>query len=179
MLQFRRGLTRALLLQAGHVFFSLPHANGASSSTAGTASFNVTSPSSTLRSNTSSTSVSMPTPSPSKPFQPPGSFPQVYGNMPSGEFNTEWQDCLSSSVSDNPTLFSLFCETDYLVTEGLPSITFPLPRNFAGNIPVNRAAHPNNTLFFWGFETNVGSLTAPATQLQLSPWMIWLGGGGG
>ncbi|EIM91454.1 alpha/beta-hydrolase [Stereum hirsutum FP-91666 SS1] len=78
------------------------------------------------RSNTSSTSVATPTSSPSKPFQPPGSFPQVYGNMPSGGFDTEWQDY-------------------YLVTDGLPSITFPLPRNFAGNIPTGPMVYQSQT----------------------------------
>ena len=65
------------------------------------------------------------------------------------------------------------------MTQGLPNITFPLGNNYAGNLPVERSGHPNNTLFFWGFENRVGSLTAPAGQIQLSPWLIWLGGGGG
>jgi carboxypeptidase D len=69
--------------------------------------------------------------------------------------------------------------TVYLVTQGLPGITFPLGNNYAGNIPVGRPGHPNNTLFFWGFENNVGSLTAPVDDIQSSPWLIWLGGGGG
>ncbi|KAN0130135.1 serine protease [Lactarius tabidus] len=67
----------------------------------------------------------------------------------------------------------------YLVTQGLPNITFPLGNNYAGNVPVGRPGHPNNTLFFWGFENTAGSLTAPAGEMQLSPWLIWLGGGGG
>jgi hypothetical protein len=65
------------------------------------------------------------------------------------------------------------------VTQGLPNITFPLGNNYAGNVPVGRPGHPNNTLFFWGFENTAGSLTAPAGEMQLSPWLIWLGGGGG
>ncbi|THH14132.1 hypothetical protein EW146_g6173 [Bondarzewia mesenterica] len=101
-------------------------------------------------------SVAQPSIVPSKPGQLPNSFPHNYSEIPEGDFSPEWQDCL-------------------------PNITFPLPRNFAGNVPVSRPnnAHPNNTLFFWGVESTTGSLTAQTGQLQLSPWMIWLGGGGG
>ena len=67
----------------------------------------------------------------------------------------------------------------FLVTQGLPNITFALPRNFAGNLPVNRPGHANNTLFFWAMENNAGSLTATAEQLTTVPWMVWLGSGGG
>jgi carboxypeptidase D len=68
------------------------------------------------------------------------------------------------------------------VTEKLPNITGTLPalpRNFAGNIPVNRAGHPNDTLFFWAFENagKHGSLTAPADAKNTDPWIIWLQGG--
>lgn len=54
-----------------------------------------------------------------------------------------------------------------------------LPRSFAGNIPVNRAGHPNNTLFFWGFERQGanGTLTAPARANNTEPWILWLQGG--
>lgn len=65
------------------------------------------------------------------------------------------------------------------MTQGLPNITFPLGNNYAGNLAVGRSGHPNNTFFFWGFESVVGSLTVPAGQIQLLPWLIWLGGGGG
>lgn len=139
MLQFRRGLTRALLLQVVHIFFSLPHAIAASSSTAvanETSSFNVTSPSSTMsRSNTSSTSVATPTPSPSKPFQPPGSFPQVYGNMSSGGFDTEWQDCLSFSVSDNPGRFLTVLRDRLPRHRWSPEHYFPTSEKFRRKYP--------------------------------------------
>ena len=59
----------------------------------------------------------------------------------------------------------------------MPNVTFPLGRNWAGNIPVNRPGHPNNTLFFWGFEKEEGSLTAAADERQGEPWGIWLNGG--
>jgi hypothetical protein len=59
----------------------------------------------------------------------------------------------------------------------LPNITFSLPRNWAGNIPVNRANHPNDTLFFWAFEKEDGSLTRPANDQSDEPWGIWMNGG--
>jgi carboxypeptidase D len=44
---------------------------------------------------------------------------------------------------------------------------------------VNRAGHPNNTLFFWAFEHagKNGSLAAPARANNTDPWIIWLQGG--
>lgn len=56
-------------------------------------------------------------------------------------------------------------------------MTWTLPRSFAGNIGVNRAGHPNNTLYFWGFEKENGSLTAGADERANEPWGIWLNGG--
>ncbi|KAJ7812745.1 Alpha/Beta hydrolase protein [Mycena olivaceomarginata] len=47
---------------------------------------------------------------------------------------------------------------------------------FAGNIDVQRAGHPNNTLFFWALENKPGSLTAAKST---EPWGIWLNGGPG
>lgn len=66
---------------------------------------------------------------------------------------------------------------DFQVTEALPNVTFTLNRNWAGNIAVDRAGHPNDTLFFWGFEKENGSLTAGAGQRNDEPWGIWLNGG--
>ena len=63
------------------------------------------------------------------------------------------------------------------MTQKLPNITGALPRSFAGNIPVNRQGHPNDTLFFWGFEKEDGSLTAAAGERDQEPWGIWLNGG--
>ena len=67
--------------------------------------------------------------------------------------------------------------SDFQVTKPLPNVTWPLPRNFAGSIAVDRAGHPNNTLFFWGFEKERGSLTTPAHEHSDRPWGIWLNGG--
>ncbi|KAI0718592.1 alpha/beta-hydrolase [Cerioporus squamosus] len=53
------------------------------------------------------------------------------------------------------------------VQSPLPNLTgLAFPRSFAGNIPVNRAGHPNNTLFFWGFEreSSNGSLRPQLMQ---------------
>ena len=63
------------------------------------------------------------------------------------------------------------------MTSALPNVTFPLGRSFAGNLPVNRPGHPNDTLFFVGFEKSNGSLTAPAGERDDEPWGIWLNGG--
>ena len=63
---------------------------------------------------------------------------------------------------------------DFEVTEPLPNVTFALTRSFAGNIPVNRNGHTNDTLFFWAFEKENGTLTANSST---DPWLIWLQGG--
>ncbi|KAJ7610136.1 alpha/beta-hydrolase, partial [Roridomyces roridus] len=93
----------------------------------------------------------------------PNSFPHAWPGQPTGDFSTAWQSYFE-------------------VTEALPNITSlgALPRQFAGNIPVNRAGHPNDTLFFWAFESKGknGSLTAPAAGNE-DPWVIWLQGGPG
>lgn len=38
---------------------------------------------------------------------------------------------------------------------------------------MQRAGHPNDTLFFWAFEKENGSLTTDSDE----PWAIWLNGG--
>ncbi|KAI0681923.1 Alpha/Beta hydrolase protein [Cytidiella melzeri] len=86
-----------------------------------------------------------------------GSFPHSYPGEPSSDFSPEWQNYLQ-------------------VTHPLPNISFPLGRNWAGNIPVGRAGHPNDTLFFWVFEKENGSLTSNSSE---DPWGIWLNGGPG
>ncbi|KAH0834739.1 Alpha/Beta hydrolase protein [Lanmaoa asiatica] len=86
----------------------------------------------------------------------PGSWPQVYPGMPAGDYSPEWQNY-------------------FRVTEPLPNVSWPLARNWAGNIPVQRADHPNDTLFFWAFESSNGSFTANCSE----PWGIWLNGGPG
>lgn len=42
---------------------------------------------------------------------------------------------------------------------------------------MQRPNTPNNTLFFWGFERENGSLTAAAGERSGEPWAIWLNGG--
>jgi carboxypeptidase D len=68
---------------------------------------------------------------------------------------------------------------DFEVKDTLPNVTVPFPRSFAGSISTNRVAHTNNSLFFWGFEKENGSLTAAANELSDQPWLIWLNGGPG
>ncbi|THH11307.1 hypothetical protein EW145_g733 [Phellinidium pouzarii] len=90
----------------------------------------------------------------------PNSFPQDYPGKPSGDYSPAWQDY-------------------FLVSDPLPNVSFPLSRNWAGSITVNRTNHPNDTLFFWGFESRSGSLTAGADENSSEPWAIWLNGGPG
>jgi carboxypeptidase D len=58
-----------------------------------------------------------------------------------------------------------------------PNVTFDVGRNWAGNIAVDRPGFPNDTLFFWAFEREKGSLTANAGERESEPWGIWLNGG--
>ncbi|KAI0344359.1 alpha/beta-hydrolase [Trametopsis cervina] len=95
--------------------------------------------------------------------QDTGTFPHSYPGEPQGDFGPVWQNY-------------------FQVTQPLPNASFPLGRNWAGNIPVNRAGSPansNNTLFFWAWEKENGSLTAAAGERENEPWGIWLNGGPG
>ncbi|KAJ7073243.1 alpha/beta-hydrolase [Mycena belliarum] len=87
----------------------------------------------------------------------PSSFPHEYPGRPAGTYSPAWQKYFE-------------------VTAPLPNVSFPLPRSFAGNIDVQRAGHPNNTLFFWAVEKHPGSLTATQSN---DPWGIFLNGGPG
>ncbi|KAF8144926.1 alpha/beta-hydrolase [Mycena galopus ATCC 62051] len=90
---------------------------------------------------------------------PPSSFPHAYPGIPTTPFGPDWQDYFE-------------------VTSPLPNVTGPIARSFAGNVGVNRADHPNATLFFWAFEKANGTLTTNSTS-STDPWMIWLNGGPG
>ncbi|KAJ7320786.1 alpha/beta-hydrolase [Mycena albidolilacea] len=89
---------------------------------------------------------------------PPSTFPHAYPGMPTTPFGPNWQHYFE-------------------VTGKLPNVTAPVARSFAGNVGVNRADHPNATLFFWAFEKANGTLTGSASDTD--PWMIWLNGGPG
>ena len=78
------------------------------------------------------------------------------------------------SLSFSVRSSDVFWNSDFQVTEKLPNVTFDLGRNWAGNIPVGRAGHPNNTLFFWAFEKEEGSLTATADERSDEPWGIFI-----
>ncbi|KAF8906194.1 Alpha/Beta hydrolase protein [Gymnopilus junonius] len=78
-----------------------------------------------------------------------------------------------------PGDFSPAWQKYFLVTNKLPNVTFETGRMFAGNIPVQRPSHPNDTLFFIGVEKTPGSLTAPLNRTNRDPWGIWLNGGPG
>ncbi|KAJ6511202.1 alpha/beta-hydrolase [Mycena sanguinolenta] len=88
----------------------------------------------------------------------PSTFPHAYPGMPTTSFGPDWQNYFE-------------------VTGQLPNVTGPIARSFAGNVGVNRADHPNATLFFWAFERANGTLTGSAADTD--PWMIWLNGGPG
>ncbi|OCH94794.1 alpha/beta-hydrolase [Obba rivulosa] len=89
----------------------------------------------------------------------PNTFPHTYPEAPNGSFSPAWQSY-------------------YEVKSPLPNITFPLPRSFAGNIPVDRPGHPNDTLFFWGFENQKRNGSITDTN-NTDPWLLWLQGGPG
>ncbi|KAF8524855.1 alpha/beta-hydrolase [Hysterangium stoloniferum] len=95
---------------------------------------------------------------------PPNTFPHEYPGIPNAYVNFEdsraWQDY-------------------FLVKDKLPNATFAIQQSYAGNLPVNRPGHPNDTLFFWGFEKTNGSLTRAVNDSDETPWMIWLNGGPG
>ncbi len=105
--------------------------------------------------------------------------PHAYKGMPTGDYSTEWQSCKPRSItspgSDCSTYSPLFAV--FKVRSDLPNVSFDVGTSYAGNIAVQRENHPNNTLFFWGFESQKDSLTAAAGEMNDKPWAIWLQGG--
>lgn len=97
----------------------------------------------------------------------PNTFPHAYQGIPNENANFQdskaWQDC-KPLYSLHQAVFLDTLLLDFLVNGTLTNVSFPLPRSFAGSIPVNRPSHPNNTLFFWGFEKSNGSLTRAAND---------------
>ncbi|KZT28980.1 alpha/beta-hydrolase [Neolentinus lepideus HHB14362 ss-1] len=91
---------------------------------------------------------------------PSNTYPHNYTGIPKTGYGPDWQHYFE-------------------VTEPLPNVTVPLPRNYAGSLGVNRAGHPNDTLFFWAVEKEEGSLSAKAGERSDEPWLIWLNGGPG
>lgn len=108
--------------------------------------------------------------------QATSSWPHDYPGKPLGDLGPAWQGCTLHVASLPPKAASdiLLDIVDFEVKDPLPNATFPVGRSFAGNIPVNRAGHDNDTLFFWAFESQNGSLTA---ENSAEPWGIWLNGG--
>lgn len=105
------------------------------------------------------------------------SWPHAYPDMPKGDYSPAWQNCKYREPPDRLPCSYPCSPTDFEVTDPLPNVTWDLGRTFAGNIGVQRAGHPNNTLFFWAFEKENGSLTAGANEQSDVPWGIWLNGG--
>lgn len=111
----------------------------------------------------------------------PNTFPHSYPGIPSADYGPVWQDCKHHRhPSHTLSTYISTMHLDFEVTDTLPNVTHatsnPLARSFAGNIPVNRDGHPNDTLFFWAFEKSEGSLTVDAGTSD-DPWIIWLNGG--
>ena len=109
---------------------------------------------------------------------PPNSWPHNYTGIPSGAYSPQWQRCTCCFVLCFLD-FDYRIPQDFEVKDALPNVTVPLPRSFAGSISTNRAGHANDSLFFWGFEREKGSLTAAAHERVEEPWIIWLNGGPG
>lgn len=108
--------------------------------------------------------------------QVPNSWPQNYSGIPQGGYSPEWQSCMYLLVLPyTPNQFNTLY-LDFEVTDPLPNISFPVPRSFAGSISTNTPGHPNNSLFYWAFEKEHGSLTCEESN---EPWLIWLNGGPG
>jgi carboxypeptidase D len=107
--------------------------------------------------------------------QAPSSYPHSYPGMPTGGFGPQWQEC-TCPVASVVRSSSLWCSLDFQVTKPLPNVTFPVGngRMFAGNIPVQRPGHDNDTLFFVAVENSKNSLTSSNSS---EPWGIWLNGG--
>lgn len=106
------------------------------------------------------------------------SAPFAYPDMPTTPYGPEWQSCVwfPNSLpisSDSPCRYF----PDYEVKDPLPNVTWTMPRSFAGSVSVNRENHPNNTLFFYAFEREDGSLSAADGERTGEPWIIWLNGG--
>ena len=104
-------------------------------------------------------------------------YPHDYPGKPKGDFSPAWQDCKCNVSAHRDPYSAYFSILDFEVKGSLPNITWPLPRTFAGNIPVDRPQHPNDTLFFWAWEKERGSLTSKESERQDEPWGIWLQGG--
>jgi len=109
--------------------------------------------------------------------QAPSSFPHSYPGIPAGGFDPKWQSCTCAVPSvTHPCYLVVCCSVDFQVTQPLPNVTFPVGkgRMFAGNIPVQRPGHDNDTLFFVAVEKSNNSLTSSNNS---EPWGIWLNGG--
>lgn len=115
---------------------------------------------------------------PIRAFPTGDSLRQRDDSPPVGDYSPDWQQCNVPTASTVKVLaHQLLSLIDFQVTDPLPGINFTLGNNYAGNIAVQRPQFPDDTLFFWGFETSPGSLTAPAGQSNDQPWAVWLQGG--
>ena len=104
--------------------------------------------------------------------------PFAYPGIPTTPYGPDWQSCMyfQAVCPLVPTHYTI-TSPDYEVKDPLPNVTWSMPRSFAGSVSVNRENHPNNTLFFYAFEREGGSLSAADGERAGEPWVIWLNGG--
>lgn len=88
---------------------------------------------------------------------PPASAPIAYPGIPSVPYSTQWQQY-------------------FKVNNSLLNLSFEPPSSYAGNIQTARPGHDDDSLFFWAFEKQSGSLV---NATSTDPWLIWLNGGPG
>ncbi|KAI0344378.1 hypothetical protein BDW22DRAFT_1427108 [Trametopsis cervina] len=62
------------------------------------------------------------------------SYPHIYPGIPSENYSTKWQSY-------------------FAVNSSSLELGFDVGNSYDGNINVQRENHPNNTLYFWGFES--------------------------
>jgi len=106
------------------------------------------------------------------------SAPFEYPGIPTAPYGPDWQSCkLFQTICPLVSTHHAVLYPDYEVKDPLPNVTWALPRSFAGSVSVNRGNHPNNTLFFYAFEREDGSISAADGERTEEPWVIWLNGG--
>ncbi len=104
--------------------------------------------------------------------------PLAYPGMPTTPYGPDWQYCAwYQRVCPLVPTHHAITSPDYEVKDPLPNVTWSMPRSFAGSVSVNRENHPNNTLFFYAFEREDGSLSSADGERTGEPWVIWLNGG--
>lgn len=103
----------------------------------------------------------------------PSTWPN-YTGAPSLPFSRTWQSCKQHVLFSTLQVLTVRIIDFEVNSSAISNVSFTLPTSYAGNLPVNRKGHPNNTLFFWATEKSFGSLNDDNPEL---PYLIWLQGG--